>query len=176
MNGTSDTEAMEAGRVKDILDNSKLDTSSKNLKISLNKDANPTYEIGGYSFSESDIGAENFKNEAFKNGTITLKADYGLDETQFLISTIKVYLAGPYAEDEFTEELLREIYDDPAVFIQNNSSIVEENGESRAVLNETLRLISDNSDNEKSSVSSCSLPIKLPDDIISQKYYIVFVT
>ncbi len=176
LNGTSDMEATEAGIVKDILDNSKLDTSSKNLKISLNKDANPTYEIGGYSFSESDIGAENFKNEAFKNGTITLKADYGLDETQFLISTIKVYLAGPYAEDEFTEELLREIYDDPAVFIQNNSSIVEENGESRAVLNETLRLISDNSDNEKSSVSSCSLPIKLPDDIISQKYYIVFVT
>ena len=99
LNGTDSYEQKNSNgkSVVEVLNEAKINTEDTRLKFKLNKDANPTYTIMGYSF-DSTAQTEGIYslNPAAKGGTITFKADAGLDGVLFSPSTIKVYMFGPF--------------------------------------------------------------------------------
>ena len=125
LNGTVpyDTPNADGKTVLEVLNSAKTDTSEKSLKMKLNKDANPTYTVMGYSF---DSTAENdgvlSLSPAAKGGTITFKADAGLDGVLFSPETIKVYLFGPFEKDAVSLKL-SDIYNDPKAYAEKNAQV-----------------------------------------------------
>ena len=99
--------------VVEVLNEAKINTEDTRLKFKLNKDANPTYTIMGYSF-DSTAQTEGIYSlsPAAKGGTITFKADAGLDGVLFSPSTIKVYMFGPFEAIQ-VPTALTEIYSSP---------------------------------------------------------------
>lgn len=115
LNGTVpyDTPNADGKTVLEVLNSAKTDTSEKSLKMKLNKDANPTYTVMGYSFdSTAEKDGVLTLNPAAKGGTITFKADAGLDGVLFSPSTIKVYMFGPFEAIQ-VPTALSEIYSSP---------------------------------------------------------------
>ena len=77
LNGTVpyDTPNADGKTVLEVLNSAKTDTSEKSLKMKLNKDANPTYTVMGYSFdSTAEKDGVLTLSPAAKGGTITFKA------------------------------------------------------------------------------------------------------
>ena len=126
LNGTVpyDTKNSDGKTVLEVLNTAKTDTSATSLKLKLNKDANPTYTVMGYSF---DSTAENdgvlSLSPAAKGGTITFKADAGLDGVLFSPATIKVYMFGPFEKDAVTSKQLSDIYSDPDSYAAGNAAV-----------------------------------------------------
>ncbi len=126
LNGTVpyDTKNADGKTVLEVLNTAKTDTSATSLKLKLNKDANPTYTVMGYSF---DSTAENdgvlSLSPAAKGGTITFKADAGLDGVLFSPATIKVYMFGPFEKDAVTSKQLSDIYSDPDSYAAGNAAV-----------------------------------------------------
>lgn len=115
LNGTDSYEQKNSNgkSVVEVLNEAKINTEDTRLKFKLNKDANPTYTIMGYSF-DSTAQTEGIYslNPAAKGGTITFKADAGLDGVLFSPSTIKVYMFGPFEAIQ-VPTALTEIYSSP---------------------------------------------------------------
>ena len=115
LNGTDSYEQknLNGKSVVEVLNEAKINTEDTRLKFKLNKDANPTYTIMGYSF-DSTAQTEGIYSlsPAAKGGTITFKADAGLDGVLFSPSTIKVYMFGPFEAIQ-VPTALAEIYSSP---------------------------------------------------------------
>ena len=115
LNGTDSYEQKNSNgkSVVEVLNEAKINTEDTRLKFKLNKDANPTYTIMGYSF-DSTAQTEGIYSlsPAAKGGTITFKADAGLDGVLFSPSTIKVYMFGPFEAIQ-VPTALAEIYSSP---------------------------------------------------------------
>lgn len=115
LNGTDSYEQKNSNgeSVVEVLNEAKINTEDTRLKFKLNKDANPTYTIMGYSF-DSTAQTEGIYSlsPAAKGGTITFKADAGLDGVLFSPSTIKVYMFGPFEAIQ-VPTALTEIYSSP---------------------------------------------------------------
>ena len=125
LNGTVpyDTPNADGKTVLEVLNSAKTDTSEKSLKMKLNKDANPTYTVMGYSFdSTAEKDGVLTLSPASKGGTITFKADAGLDGVLFSPETIKVYLFGPFEKDAVSSKL-SEIYNDPKAYAEKNAQV-----------------------------------------------------
>ena len=125
LNGTVpyDTPNADGKTVLEVLNSAKTDTSEKSLKMKLNKDANPTYTVMGYSFdSTAEKDGVLTLIPASKGGTITFKADAGLDGVLFSPETIKVYLFGPFEKDAVSSKL-SEIYNDPKAYAEKNAQV-----------------------------------------------------
>lgn len=115
LNGTDSYEQKNSNgkSVVEVLNEAKINTEDTRLKFKLNKDANPTYTIMGYSFdSTAQTGGIYSLSPAAKGGTITFKADAGLDGVLFSPSTIKVYMFGPFEAIQ-VQTALTEIYSSP---------------------------------------------------------------
>ena len=148
----------DAETVVSVLERTKTDTKTEYLAFSLNKDANPTYEILGFPFTGGEI-----KNKASKSSSVTFKATFGRNETYFKPSTIKVYMFGPYTEAAITEELLTSIYGDVAGYAKNNPAL-------------SLLAWDGSVSGADSSTSSCTESITLPDDVAANSYYVFGAT
>ena len=125
LNGTVpyDTPNADGKTVLEVLNSAKTDTSEKSLKMKLNKDANPTYTVMGYSFdSTAEKDGVLTLSPASKGGTITFKADAGLDGVLFSPETIKVYLFGPFEKDAVSSKL-SEIYNAPKAYAEKNAQV-----------------------------------------------------
>ena len=125
LNGTVpyDTPNADGKTVLEVLNSAKTDTSEKSLKMKLNKDANPTYTVMGYSFdSTAEKDGVLTLSPASKGGTITFKADAGLDGVLFSPETIKVYLFGPFEKDAVSLKL-SDIYNDPKAYAEKNAQV-----------------------------------------------------
>ena len=125
LNGTVpyDTPNADGKTVLEVLNSAKTDTSEKSLKMKLNKDANPTYTVMGYSFdSTAEKDGVLTLSPASKGGTITFKADAGLDGVLFSPETIKVYLFGPFEKNAVSLKL-SDIYNDPKAYAEKNAQV-----------------------------------------------------
>ena len=125
LNGTVpyDTPNADGKTVLEVLNSAMTDTSEKSLKMKLNKDANPTYTVMGYSFdSTAEKDGVLTLSPAAKGGTITFKADAGLDGVLFSPETIKVYLFGPFEKDAVSLKL-SDIYNDPKAYAEKNAQV-----------------------------------------------------
>lgn len=125
LNGTVpyDTPNADGKTVLEVLNSAKTDTSEKSLKMKLNKDANPTYTVMVYSFdSTAEKDGVLTLSPASKGGTITFKADAGLDGVLFSPETIKVYLFGPFEKDAVSLKL-SDIYNDPKAYAEKNAQV-----------------------------------------------------
>ena len=118
LNGTDSYEKKNSSgkSVVEVLNEAQINTEDTRLKFKLNKDANPTYTIMGYSF-DSTAQTEGIYSlsPAAKGGTITFKADAGLDGVLFSPSTIKVYMFGPFEAIQ-VPSALSEIYSSPDIY------------------------------------------------------------
>ena len=118
LNGTDSYEKKNSSgkSVVEVLNEAEINTEDTRLKFKLNKDANPTYTIMGYSF-DSTAQTEGIYSlsPAAKGGTITFKADAGLDGVLFSPSTIKVYMFGPFEAIQVSSAL-SEIYSSPDIY------------------------------------------------------------
>ena len=127
LNGTESYDATNSDgkTVLEVLEDARIDTAKKRLKIKLNKDANPTYTVMGYSFDDTAMtdGEWNI-SPAVRGGMLTLKADAGLDGVQFSPETIKVYLFGPFEQLQLSDSeagILSSIYRDPELYAKENA-------------------------------------------------------
>ncbi len=169
----------EIKKILAVLTNKKTETSETPLSFKLNKDANPTYEIMGFAFDDSE--AETFaSHKAAKKSSLTFKAQAGLDGTYVKPSTLKVYMFGPYSS--CTVEQLDEIRSEPESYY---SSAVEKAKEQlKAAGNENpseelveatsnARILADYSENSSSSTETFTETIELPSTITKGSFYVL---
>lgn len=162
-----------------ILNKAKTDTSSTPLSFKLNKDANPTYEVMGFAFNDSE--AETFaSHKAAKKSSLTFKAQAGLDGTYIKPSTLKVYMFGPYSSCSL--EQLNEIRTEPESYynsavekakeqlkVAGNANPSEELVEATA----NARILADYSENSSSSTETFTETIELPSTITKGSFYVL---
>lgn len=162
-----------------ILNKSKTDTSSTPLSFKLNKDANPTYEVMGFAFNDSE--AETFaSHKAAKKSSLTFKAQAGLDGTYIKPSTLKVYMFGPYSSCSL--EQLNEIRTEPESYY--NSAVEKAKEQLKAAGNANpseelveatanARILADYSENSSSSTETFTETIELPSTITKGSFYVL---
>lgn len=130
--------------VLNLLKQTKKDTASQKLAFSLNKDASPTYSIGGYDMRGVNFG----ENSAAKNGKVTFMVKAGRNGTLIKPSTLKLYLFGPFSESEMTNEVVSALYDSPQEKYSDYNTVGKahilytgaENASSVASFTETVQL------------------------------------
>lgn len=162
-----------------ILNKAKTDTSSTPLSFKLNKDANPTYEVMGFAFNDSE--AETFaSHKAAKKSSLTFKAQAGLDGTYIKPSTLKVYMFGPYSSCSL--EQLNEIRTEPGSYY--NSAVEKAKEQLKAAGNANpseelveatanARILADYSENSSSSTETFTETIELPSTITKGSFYVL---
>lgn len=152
-----------------ILGERKTETSKTPLAFSLNKNANPTYTVMGFSF---DSSAESIANlgghKAAKQNSLTFKAQAGLDGAYVKPTTLKIYLFGPYENGFCTAEKLEEIYSDPDLFYEKSIKTAKESAKAQ--------ILKDYSSSEASTAETFSESIELPSSITKGKYYLLAAT
>lgn len=170
-----------------ILGERKTETSKTPLAFSLNKNANPTYTVMGFSF---DSSAESIANlgghKAAKQNSLTFKAQAGLDGAYVKPTTLKIYLFGPYENGFCTAEKLEEIYSDPDLFYEKSIKTAKESAKAAnggAEPSEELvagfakaQILKDYSSSEASTAETFSESIELPSSITKGKYYLLAAT
>lgn len=170
-----------------ILGERKTETSKTPLAFSLNKNANPTYTVMGFSF---DSSAESIANlgghKAAKQNSLTFKAQAGLDGAYVKPTTLKIYLFGPYENGFCTAEKLEEIYSDPDLFYERSIKTAKESAKAAnggAEPSEELvagfakaQILKDYSSSEASTAETFSESIELPSFITKGKYYLLAAT
>lgn len=170
-----------------ILGERKTETSKTPLAFSLNKNANPTYTVMGFSF---DSSAESIANlgghKAAKQNSLTFKAQAGLDGAYVKPTTLKIYLFGPYENGFCTAEKLEEIYSDPDLFYEKSIKKAKDSAKAAnggAEPSEELvagfakaQILKDYSSSEASTAETFSESIELPSFITKGKYYLLAAT
>ena len=170
-----------------ILGERKTETSKTPLAFSLNKNANPTYTVMGFSF---DSSAESIANlgghKAAKQNSLTFKAQAGLDGAYVKPTTLKIYLFGPYENGFCTAEKLEEIYSDPDLFYERSIKTAKESAKAAnggAEPSEELvagfakaQILKDYSSSGASTAETFSESIELPSFITKGKYYLLAAT
>lgn len=172
---TMDISDAQLAEIKSILAKYFTDTKATALAFKLNKNANPTYDVTGFSFTGTNASA----NAASKNGKVTFRALAGLDGTYFNPKTIKVYLFGPF--DSVNEELLNSIYENPTAYY--DKSIADAKQQLGQNASEELidaasgaRVIFDGKDYNGQTVDDYSTSIELPSVITTGRSYIFAAT
>lgn len=162
-----------------ILNQKKTETSAKPLSFKLNKDANPTYEVMGFAFNDSE--AETFaSHKAAKKSSLTFKAQAGLDGTYIEPKTFKVYMFGPY--DSCSVEQLKEIRTEPESYY--NSAVEKAKEQLKAAGNANpseelveatanARILADSPKNSSSSTETFTETIELPSTITKGSFYVL---
>lgn len=170
-----------------ILGERKTETSKTPLAFSLNKNANPTYTVMGFSF---DSSAESIANlgghKAAKQNSLTFKAQAGLDGAYVKPTTLKIYLFGPYENGFCTAEKLEDIYSDPDLFYERSIKTAKESAKAAnggAEPSEELvagfakaQILKDYSSSGASTAETFSESIELPSFITKGKYYLLAAT
>ena len=170
-----------------ILGERKTETSKTPLAFSLNKNANPTYTVMGFSF---DSSAESIANlgghKAAKQNSLTFKAQAGLDGTYVKPTTLKIYLFGPYENGFCTAEKLEEIYSDPDLFYERSIKTAKESAKAANGGTEPseelvagfakAQILKDYSSSGASTAETFSESIELPSFITKGKYYLLAAT
>lgn len=164
--------------ILNILFASRTDTLKNPVAFKLNKDANPSYEIMGFSFKSGDIATFG-SHKAAKQSSLTFKASAGRDGTSVKPSSLKVYLFGPY--DSCTQETLEKIRTEPESFYEFSMKEAEEAAknsmgggkptEELVAGFATARIIADYSESGASSTESFTESIELPNTITKGKFY-----
>lgn len=162
-----------------ILNQKKTETSATPLSFKLNKDANPTYEVMGFAFNDSE--AETFaSHKAAKKSSLTFKAQAGLDGTYIEPKTFKVYMFGPY--DSCSVEQLKEFRTEPESYY--NSAVEKAKEQLKAAGNANpseelveatanARILADYSKNSSSSTETFTETIELPSTITKGSFYVL---
>ena len=170
-----------------ILGERKTETSKTPLAFSLNKNANPTYTVMGFSF---DSSAESIANlgghKAAKQNSLTFKAQAGLDGAYVKPTTLKIYLFGPYENGFCTAEKLKEIYSDPDLFYEKSIKKAKESAKAANGGTEPseelvagfakAQILKDYSSSGASTAETFSESIELPSFITKGKYYLLAAT
>ena len=170
-----------------ILGERKTETSKTPLAFSLNKNANPTYTVMGFSF---DSSAESIANlgghKAAKQNSLTFKAQAGLDGAYVKPTTLKIYLFGPYENGFCTAEKLEEIYSDPDLFYEKSIKTAKESAKAANGGTEPseelvagfakAQILKDYSSSGASTAETFSESIELPSSITKGKYYLLAAT
>ena len=162
-----------------ILNQKKTETSATPLSFKLNKDANPTYEVMGFAFKDSEISSFG-SHKAAKQSSLTFKAQAGLDGTYIKPSTLKVYMFGPYSS--CTVEQLNEIRTEPESYY--NSAVEKAKEQLKAAGNANpseelveatanVRILADYSENSSSSTETFTETIELPSTITKGSFYVL---
>ena len=152
-----------------ILGERKTETSKTPLAFSLNKNANPTYTVMGFSFDSSSESIANLGgHKAAKQNSLTFKAQAGLDGAYVKPTTLKIYLFGPYENGFCTAEKLKEIYSDPDLFYENSIKNAKESAKAQ--------ILKDYSSSGASTAETFSESIELPSSITKGKYYLLAAT
>ena len=164
--------------ILNILSANCTDTLKNPVAFKLNKDANPSYEIMGFSFKSGDIATFG-SHKAAKQSSLTFKASAGRDGTSVKPSSLKVYLFGPY--DSCTAETLEKIRTEPESFYESSMKEAEEaaknsmgggNPTEELVAGfATARIIADYSASGASSTETFTESIELPNTITKGKFY-----
>lgn len=164
--------------ILNILSANRTDTLKNPVAFKLNKDANPSYEIMGFSFKSDDIATFG-SHKAAKQSSLTFKASAGRDGTSVKPSSLKVYLFGPY--DSCTAETLEKIRTEPESFYESSMKEAEEaaknsmgggNPTEELVAGfATARIIADYSESGASSTETFTESIELPNTITKGKFY-----
>ena len=156
----------DVSKALSVLEATKIDTTQNGYRLAfrLNKDASPTYNFLGYSFTDSAAA-----NKAAAGNTITFKAECGRNETQFKPKTIKMYLIGPFVSVgnvyPITDDILNSVYGDVETYLENKTEGTD------------YYLIYNGEESYKGvSVSSWTETVKLPDDIQTGSYYLLAAT
>ena len=172
---TIDISDAQLAEIKELLSKYLTDTKATALAFKLNKNANPTYDVTGFSFTGTNASA----NAASKNGKVTFRALAGLDGTYFNPKTIKVYLFGPF--DSVDEELLNSIYENPTSYY--DKAIADAKQQLGQNASEELidaasgaRVIFDGKDYNGQTVDDYSTSIELPSVITTGRSYIFAAT
>ncbi len=162
-----------------ILNQKKTETSATPLSFKLNKDANPTYEVMGFAFNDSE--AETFaSHKAAKKSSLTFKAQAGLDGTYIKPSTLKVYMFGPYSS--CSVEQLNEIRTEPESYYNSAVEKAKEQLKSGGNANPSeelveatanARILADYSKNSSSSTETFTETIELPSTITKGSFYVL---
>lgn len=167
-----------------ILGERKTETSKTPLAFSLNKNANPTYTVMGFSFDSSEESIANLGgHKAAKQNSLTFKAQAGLDGAYVKPTTLKIYLFGPYENGFCTAKKLEEIYSDPDLFYEKSIKKAKESAKAAnggAEPSEELvagfakaQILKDYSSSEASTAETFSESIELPSFITKGKYYLL---
>lgn len=170
-----------------ILGERKTETSKTPLAFSLNKNANPTYTVMGFSFDSSEESIANLGgHKAAKQNSLTFKAQAGLDGAYVKPTTLKIYLFGPYENGFCTAEKLKKIYSDPDLFYEKSIKDAKESAKAAnggAEPSEELvagfakaQILKDYSSSEASTAETFSESIELPSFITKGKYYLLAAT
>lgn len=170
-----------------ILGETKTETSKTPLAFSLNKNANPTYTVMGFSFDSSEESIANLGgHKAAKQNSLTFKAQAGLDGAYVKPTTLKIYLFGPYENGFCTAEKLKKIYSDPDLFYEKSIKDAKESAKAAnggAEPSEELvagfakaQILKDYSSSEASTAETFSESIELPSFITKGKYYLLAAT
>lgn len=170
-----------------ILGERKTETSKTPLAFSLNKNANPTYTVMGFSFDSSEESIANLGgHKAAKQNSLTFKAQAGLDGAYVKPTTLKIYLFGPYENGFCTAKKLEEIYSDPDFFYEKSIKDAKDSAKAAnggAEPSEELvagfakaQILKDYSSSEASTAETFSESIELPSFITKGKYYLLAAT
>lgn len=172
---TIDISDAQLAEIKELLSKYLTDTKATALAFKLNKNANPTYDVTGFSFTGTNASV----NAASKNGKVTFRALAGLDGTYFNPKTIKVYLFGPF--NSVNEELLNSIYENPTAYY--DKAIADAKQQLGQNASEELidaasgaRVIFDGKDYNGQTVDDYSTSIELPSVITTGRSYIFAAT
>ena len=165
----------QLAEIKELLSKYLTDTKATALAFKLNKNANPTYDVTGFSFTGTNASA----NAASKNGKVTFRALAGLDGTYFNPKTIKVYLFGPF--DSVTEELLNSIYENPTSYYDKaiadaKQQLGQNASEELLAAASKTQIIFDGKDYNGQTVDDYSTSIELPSVITTGRSYIFAAT
>lgn len=164
--------------VLEILNKAKTDTSSTPLSFKLNKDANPTYEVMGFAFKDSEISSFG-SHKAAKQSSLTFKAQAGLDGTYLRVNTLKIYMFGPYDDGTYTKDLLEKIRTEPEEFYNDavanakaTLTLKEENpSEELITATAKARILLENQ--EGNSTETFTKSFELPSIITKGKHYVI---
>lgn len=170
-----------------ILGETKTETSKTPLAFSLNKNANPTYTVMGFSFDSSEESIANLGgHKAAKQNSLTFKAQAGLDGAYVKPTTLKIYLFGPYENGFCTAKKLEEIYSDPDLFYEKSIKKAKDSAKAAnggAEPSEELvagfakaQILKDYSSSGASTAETFSESIELPSFITKGKYYLLAAT
>lgn len=170
-----------------ILGERKTETSKTPLAFSLNKNANPTYTVMGFSFDSSEESIANLGgHKAAKQNSLTFKAQAGLDGAYVKPTTLKIYLFGPYENGFCTAEKLKEIYSDPDLFYEKSIKTAKESAKAANGGTEPseelvagfakAQILKDYSSSGASTAETFSESIELPSFITKGKYYLLAAT
>lgn len=165
-----------------ILNKTKTDTSATPLSFKLNKDANPTYEVMGFAFKDSEISSFG-SHKAAKQSSLTFKAQAGLDGTYLRVNTLKIYMFGPYTS--CSVEQLKNIRTEPESCYESAMEKAKESlkasgnaNPSEELLQATAnaRILADYSENSSSSTETFTETIELPSTITKGSFYLIAAT